>query len=94
MLEPGLPRTTPGIVRVRLTKLRPFRGSDSIVLPSTVTLRSDEPVCTSGVSAWIVTASVIWPSSSLKSVRTFWSTPTWTFDMLVFLKPPISAVTL
>ena len=74
--------------------MRPLRGRLSIVLPSTVTLRSDEPVCTSGVSAWIVTASVIWPSSSLKSVRIFWSTPTCTLDMLVFLNPLISAVTL
>ena len=51
----------------RLTKLRPFRGRLSIVLPSTVTLRSEEEVWTSGVSAWISTASVISPRSSFRS---------------------------
>ncbi len=94
MLEPGLPRTTPGIVRVRFTKLRPFRGRLSIVLPSTVTLRSEDEVCTRGVSAWIVMTSVIWPSSRVMSMRTFWSTPRRTLDRLTFLKPLISAETV
>ena len=30
MLRPGTPRVTPGIVRVKLTKFRPFRGRVSI----------------------------------------------------------------
>ena len=94
MLSPGTPRSTPGIVRVSWTKLRPLRGSVSIVLPSTVTLRSEDEVCTSVDTASIVTASVMSPISSATSVRIFWSTPTWTFESDTLLKPDISQATV
>ena len=94
MLAPGTGRSTPGIVRVRLTKLRPFSGNDSICSFWIVVPSSELLDWMSGVSAWIVTASVICPSSSFRSALTFWSTPRWTFARLVFLKPLISAVTL
>ena len=51
MLAPGMPRSTPGTVRVRLTKLRPLSGSASICSLVTVVPSSDEEVCTSGDSA-------------------------------------------
>ena len=48
MFAPGMPRTTPGTVRVRLTKLRPLSGSCRICSSLTVVPSSDEDVCTSG----------------------------------------------
>ena len=43
MLAPGMPRRTPGIDRVRLTKLRPLSGSASIcALPTVVPSSEDE----------------------------------------------------
>ena len=88
------PRVTPGMVRVRLTKLRPLRGRLSIVFPSTVTLRSDDEVWSSEVSAWISTVSVIAPRSSLRSTLILWSTPRWTLAIETFENPVISALTV
>ena len=75
------------MVRVRLTKLRPLSGSVLICSSTTVAPSSEEEVWRSGVSAWISTASVIAPSSSFRSMRTFWSTPRCTFVFEAFLKP-------
>ncbi len=82
------------MVRVRLTKLRPFRGSCLICSSVTVVDRSELEVWTSGVWATISTDSVMAPTSSLMSARTRWSTPTWTFDSDTVLKPLISPVTV
>jgi hypothetical protein len=79
-------------VRVRLTKLRPFSGSRSTCSWLTVVPSSELLVCTSVVCASIVTASETVPTSSLKSMRTFWSTPSGMFDCAIFLKPESSAV--
>ena len=70
MFPPGVPRRMPGTVRVRLTKLRPFRGSVLICSSTTVVPRSEDEVCRSGVSAWISTTSDIWPSCSVMSIFT------------------------
>ncbi len=94
MLAPGMPRSTPGIVRVRLTKLRPFKGSALICSSTTVCPRSEDEVLSSGVSAWISITSSMAPISRPTSMRTRWSTPTWMFVLETFLKPVISAVTL
>ena len=94
MLAPGIPRSTPGTVRVRLTKLRPLSGSASICSLVTVVPSSDEEVWTSGDSAWMVTDSESAPTSSLTSMRTRWSTPSSTSDMVTVLKPEISAATV
>ena len=94
MLAPGMPRSTPGTVRVRLTKLRPLSGSASICSLSTVVPSSEDEVCSSGVSAVMLTDSVIAPTSSLMSMRTRWSTPTSMFDIVTVLKPVISDVTV
>ena len=94
MFAPGTGRSTPGIVRVKLTKLRPFSGRASICSFATVVPSSELLVWMSGVSAWMVTDSAICPTSSLRSTLTFWSTPTWTLARLTFLKPLSSAVTL
>src|SRR5439155_339686 len=48
MFAPGMPRTTPGTVRVRLTKFRPFSGSVWICSSLTVVPSSDDEVWTSG----------------------------------------------
>ena len=82
----------PGTVRVRLTKLRPFKGRVLICSSTTVAPSSDDAVWRSGVSAWISTTSVIAPSSSARSMRTFWSTPSRTFVFEAFLKPVSSAL--
>ncbi len=58
------------MLRVRLTKLRPFSGRASICSLLTVVPSSDEEVWTSGVSAVMLTDSVIAPTSSLRSMRT------------------------
>ena len=94
MFAPGTGRSTPGIVRVRLTKFRPFSGSASICARTTVVPSSELLVCTSGASAWISIASLIWPISSFRSARSFWSTPRCRLARLTFLNPLISAVTL
>ena len=70
MFAPGMPRSTPGTVRVRLTKLRPFSGSASICSLVTVVPSSDEDVWSSGAAASTLTDSVIAPTSSLRSMRT------------------------
>jgi hypothetical protein len=70
MLAPGMPRRTPGMVRVRLTKLRPLSGSASICSFVTVVPSSDDEVCTSGDSAVMLTDSDMAPTSSLTSMRT------------------------
>src|SRR4029078_2109518 len=93
MFAPGIPRTTPGIVRVRLTKLRPLSGSVLICSSLTVVPSSDDDVCTSGDRASIVTASETVPTSSVTSIRTRWSTPRSTFDIVTVLNPEISADT-
>jgi hypothetical protein len=70
MLAPGMPRSTPGIVRVRLTKFRPLRGSASICWLVTVVPSSDDEVCRSGASACTLTDSDIAPTSCLMLIRT------------------------
>ena len=82
------------MVRVKLTKFRPFRGSASICSLAIVAPRSELLVWMSGVSASMVTDSVICPMSSLTSALTFWSTPTWTLERLTLRKPASSAVTV
>ena len=94
MFAPGTGRSTPGMVRVRLTKLRPLRGRASIWRSAIVAPSSELLDWMSGVSAWMVTASVICPISSLRSRRTFWSTPTWTLARVIFLKPLTSPETV
>ena len=94
MFAPGGGRSTPGMVRVRLTKFRPLRGRASICSLAMVAPRSELLVWMSGVSASMVTDSDNWPTSSLRSARTFWSTPRWTLDRLIFLNPLISPVTV
>jgi hypothetical protein len=69
MLAPGMPRRTPGTVRVRLTKLRPFSGNASICWFVTVVPSSDEEVCSSGDSPTTVIVSLIAPVSSFMSTR-------------------------
>ena len=70
MLEPGIPRRTPGTVRVRFTKFRPLSGSASICRIAHRRPELDEEVWSSGVSAVMLTDSVIAPTSSLRSMRT------------------------
>ena len=94
MLAPGMPRRTPGMVRVKDTKLRPFKGRVLICDSSMVAASSEEEVCRSGVSAWIEIDSVTAPISSFRSMRTFASTPSWTLDMAIVLNPASSAATL
>ncbi len=94
MLAPGMPRSTPGTPRVRLTKLRPLSGSASICSFLTVVPSSDDEVWTSGDCASMVTDSVIAPTSSLMSMRARWSTPSSTCDNAVALNPSISPSTV
>jgi hypothetical protein len=82
------------MVRVRLTKFRPLRGRASICSFWKVVPSSELLVWMRGVSAWMVTDSDIWPTSSLRSARTFWSTPRWMLARLTFLKPLSSPVTV
>ena len=70
MLDPGIPRSTPGTARVRLTKLRPLSGSASICSLVTVVPSSDEEVCTSGELPTTVTVSAIAPTSRGMLMRT------------------------
>ena len=70
MFAPGMPRTTPGTVRVRLTKLRPLSGSVLICSSDTVVPSSDVDVCTSGDAPVTVTDSSTAPTSSLTLRRT------------------------
>ena len=92
MLAPGMPRSTPGIDRVRLTKLRPLSGSASICVLPTVVPSSEEDVWINGVSAVTLTDSVIAPTSCLMLMRTRWSTPSSMFESATVLNPVISDV--
>jgi hypothetical protein len=69
MFAPGMPRRTPGMVRVRLTKLRPLSGNASICAACTVVPSSEELVWSKGLVASTLTDSVIAPTSSLRSMR-------------------------
>ncbi len=66
MFAPGMPRTTPGTVRVRFTKFRPFSGSVLICSSWTVVPSSDEEICTSGEAPLTVTVSDTAPISSFR----------------------------
>jgi hypothetical protein len=69
MFAPGTPRTTPGTVRVRLTKLRPFNGSVLICSSETVVPSSDVEVWMSGDAPVTVTDSSTAPTSSFRLTR-------------------------
>src|SRR5215510_6316617 len=91
MFAPGIPRITPGRVRVNWTKSRPFSGRFLICVSLIVPLRSELSVCTSDTVPWMVTDSVVAPTSSFRSTRAFWSTLSCTLASDSFLKPVISA---
>src|SRR5215471_13012736 len=79
MFAPGTPRTTPGTVRVRLTKLRPLSGSVLICSSETVVPSSDVDVWMGGDEPVAVTDGATAPTSSFRWARKYWSTPHVTF---------------
>ena len=86
--RPGLPRRTPGTVRVRLHEVAAVQGQglDLLLLRwwrSGRRTRSARAASRPGSRP----TSVICPSSSFRSMRTFWSTPRWMLARVTFLKP-------
>src|SRR5262245_56950250 len=94
MLAPGMPRTTPGIVRVRLTKLRPLSGSVLISSSFTVVPSSDDEVWTNGDAPVTVTDSSTAPTSSRALMRRCESTPRSASGTVTVLQPGSSALTM
>src|SRR5712691_7616953 len=94
MFAPGMPRTTPGTVRVRLTKFRPFSGSVWICSSLTVVPSSEDEVWTSGEAPVTVIDSWTAPISRRMLTRNFWSTPNATSGTVTVLKPESSAFTV
>src|SRR5262245_7863315 len=94
MFAPGMPRTTPGTVLVRLTKLRPLSGSVLICSSWTVVPSSDVATCTSGEAAATVTVSATVPTSSRAFTRTFVSTVSSMSESVAVLNPGSSATIL
>ena len=91
MFAPGMPRTTPGTVRVRLTKLRPLSGSCWICCSSTVVPSSEDDVCTRGETPVTVIVSATAPTSSCTVKRRRISTPSRMSGIETVLNPESSA---
>ena len=94
MFAPGMPRRTPGTMRVKLTKFRPLSGSVLIWFSTTVLPSSEDALWIRGAVPSTWTDSVTSPICKVRSARTFWSTPTGKFDKASFLNPAISAETV
>jgi hypothetical protein len=88
-------RVDPGTVIRTLWKLRlNVSGMSETIFDSRIRPVSVRSVCSTGVSAETVTASVTAPTSKARSTRTVVFTSTFTFSRTVFLNPWISALTV
>jgi hypothetical protein len=83
---------TPGAIRPRSRKLRPFSGSSTIFVCSTTCPIAASRVSTSGDCPWTVIDSSINPMLNAKSMRAFWLTCRMKSLRSSVLKPCSSAL--